>query len=132
MAKIITLPTFQNEAGHLTVFEKLLPGDIKRVFFIHGTPETVERAGHAHVRSHNALTCVSGHCRVYVTNGTRETTFHLHRPDECLVLEPGDWHTMDQFAPGTVLLVASNEYYDPTDYVTTRPALVEVAVTEPA
>jgi hypothetical protein len=132
MAKLITLPTFQNEAGHLTVFEKLLPGDIKRVFYIHGAPESAERAGHAHVRSWNALVCVSGQCRVYVTNGTRETWFDLRQPDECLVLEPHDWHTMDQFAPNTVLLVASNEYYDPTDYVTERPVMTDAAILESA
>lgn len=132
MAKLIYLPTFQNETGHLTVFEKFLPGDIKRVFYIHGAPESAERAGHAHVRSWNALVCVSGQCRVFVTNGTEETTVDLSRPDECLVLEPGDWHTMGQFAPNTVLLVASNEYYDPTDYVTERPVPVESELPEPA
>ena len=112
------------------MFEKLLPGDIKRVFYIHGTPETAERAGHAHVRSYNALVCVSGRCRVYVNDGFDETWFTLDRPDECLVLEPNDWHVMDQFAPHTVLLVASNEYYAPDDYITERPARTNASLLE--
>lgn len=116
----------------MTVFEKLLPGDIKRVFYIHGAPESAERAGHAHVRSWNALVCVSGQCRVFVTNGFREESYDLTRPDQCLVLEPHDWHTMSQFAPDTVLLVVSNEYYDPADYVTERPEFVEAVLSESA
>jgi hypothetical protein len=123
MAKLLTLPTFQNETGLLTVFEKHLPGDIKRVFYIHGVPNWAERAGHAHHRSSCALVCVAGQCRVFVTDGTEEHSFLLHTPNECLVLEPQDWHTLDNFAPNTVVLVASNQYYDPTDYVQERPLL---------
>jgi hypothetical protein len=36
MAKLLQLSTFESDAGDLTVFEKILPGDIKRVFYIRG------------------------------------------------------------------------------------------------
>lgn len=121
MAHIITLPTFQNETGFLTVFEKHLPGDIKRVFYIQGVPEGSERAGHAHRKSWCVLMCIIGHCRVYVNNGVHEQYFFLSQPNECLLLEPQDWHSMDRFAPDTVLLAASNQYYDPADYVHELP-----------
>ncbi len=128
MANLFTIPTFRNEAGNLSVFEKLLPGDIKRVFYIHGTPETVSRAGHAHRQSFNALVCVAGSCRVLVNDGQQERHYHLNQPDECLVLEPYDWHVMDQFSPDSVLLVMSNEYYDPADYLLERPVATEATV----
>jgi hypothetical protein len=121
MATLVTLPTFRNEVGSLSVFEQLLPGEIKRVFYIHGTPETARRAGHAHVHSHNALACVAGSCRVFVADGRQERHFTLSQPDECLVLAPGDWHVMDRFSSDAVLLVISNALYDPAEYVLERP-----------
>ena len=37
------------------------------------------------------------------------------------MLLPGDWHEIADFSEGTILLVLSSEYYDPTDYVYEKP-----------
>jgi hypothetical protein len=36
MAKLHQLKTFSSEKGNLTIFEKLIPGTIQRVFYIYG------------------------------------------------------------------------------------------------
>ena len=43
--------------------------------------------------------------------------FQLSNPRECLVLEPEDWHSMDEFSKDAILLVVSNELYDKDDYI---------------
>lgn len=121
MPQLIELPTFSDGSGSLTVFEKLLPGDIKRVFYIYGVTADEQRGMHGHHKTWNSLICVVGSCSVYVKNATIETRFELSKPNQCLILAPEDWHIMDRFSPDAVLLVTSNEYYDPEDYVIQKP-----------
>jgi oxalate decarboxylase/phosphoglucose isomerase-like protein (cupin superfamily) len=61
--------------------------------------------------------CLSGKCRVLVNDGEREHEVWLIQPQDCLVLEPKDWHILDNFTAETILLVVSNEYYDSADYI---------------
>ncbi|MGA0555902.1 sugar 3,4-ketoisomerase [Larkinella sp. VNQ87] len=122
MPKLVQLTTFSAEKGDLTVFEKILPGELKRAFYIYNvTSPSQQRALHGHRKESNALIALNGHCRVFVTNGNEESFFCLNRPDECLVIEPGDWHIIDEFSKETILLVLSNEHYDPSDYFFDRP-----------
>lgn len=116
MPQLVQLSTFPSDAGNLTVFEKIIPGTIKRVFYIYGTTE-MQRGGHRHYKSWNALICLHGSCRVYSNNGQEEEFFYLNDPSQCLILEPEDWHIMDAFSPDAILLVLSNEYYDKADYI---------------
>jgi len=121
MPQLIELPTFGSETGRLTVFEKILSNDVKRVFYIYGVAPGEQRANHGHKKSWNALIPVAGSCRVYVKNDQSEQTFLLNNPSQCLLIEPGDWHIMDEFSSDAVLLVMSNEYYDKDDYFKEKP-----------
>ena len=121
MPQLIELSTHSSPAGNLSIFEKLLPSDIKRVFYIYGVPPNEQRAKHSHKKAWNALVCVAGACRIYVKNGQTEYYFELKEPNQCLILEPSDWHIMDQFSSDAVLLVMSNEYYDKGDYIFEKP-----------
>ena len=116
MSKIVELNTFNSGSGNLTVFEKIMPGTIKRVFYIYGSGD-MSRGGHRHHKAWNALICITGSCRVYSNDGEKEEFFMLDNPVSCLILEPKDWHIMDSFSDDAILLVLSNEYYDLADYI---------------
>lgn len=116
MAQLYELKTFTSDNGNLTVFENIIPGTIQRVFYIYQAGQTA-RAGHRHRQAWNALICLNGSCRVYSHNGQQEESYHLASPRQCLVLEPEDWHVMDQFSDDAILLVVSNELYDKDDYI---------------
>lgn len=116
MPSLVELNTFHSESGNLTVFEKLIPGVIKRVFYIYGAGD-IPRGGHRHHKTWNALICIHGKCRVYVHDGEEESHFWLEKPNTCLILEPRDWHTMEDFSEDAILLVLSNEYYNNIDYI---------------
>ncbi|GAB4278758.1 MAG: FdtA/QdtA family cupin domain-containing protein [Candidatus Rifleibacteriota bacterium] len=115
MAHIINLPTYSNETGSLTVIEKVLPFDIKRVYYIYDVKKI--RGGHRHKKTVQALICLNGSCEVYVNNGKTENTYLLDSWNKCLIVENIDWHTMDKFTPGAILLVCASEYYDVNDYI---------------
>jgi dTDP-4-dehydrorhamnose 3,5-epimerase-like enzyme len=115
MAHIINLPIFSDDRGSLVVLEKQLPFKIKRIYYVFGV--TAKRGGHRHKKSIQALICLGGSCEIYVNNGEEEQTILLNNESKCLVIEPKDWHTMDNFSENAILLVFASEFYDVGDYI---------------
>ncbi|MBL0329978.1 MAG: FdtA/QdtA family cupin domain-containing protein [Bacteroidetes bacterium] len=116
MAHIIDLKTFTDKRGNLTVIEKVIPFDIKRVFYIYGVDDS-KRGGHRHHKTIQAAICIKGSCTIHNNDGTVETDFELNQPNKCLILEPQDWHTMDHFSSDAILMVFASEYFDAADYI---------------
>ena len=116
MARIIDLKTFTDKRGNLTVIEKVVPFDIKRIFYIYGVDDSV-RGGHRHKSTIQAAICIKGTCHIYNNNGKEEKEFILDAPNKCLILQPEDWHSMDHFTEDAILMVLASEYFDPNDYI---------------
>ncbi len=116
MAAIIDLKTFTDKRGNLTVIEKVIPFDIKRIFYIYGVDNS-KRGGHRHHKTIQAAICIKGSCSIYNNNGTKEEIFELNTPNKCLIIEPDDWHTMNNFTPDAILMVLASENFDEKDYI---------------
>lgn len=116
MAKLIDLKTFTDERGNLTVVEKALPFDIKRVFYIYGVDDS-KRGGHRHHKTIQAAVCIQGKCKIYNNNNIIEEVFELNHPSKCLIINPEDWHTMYDFTKDAILMVFASEYFDSADYI---------------
>ncbi len=97
--------------------EREIPFDVKRIFFIYGMPSDTVRGGHRHYETIHACICVKGSCRIRADDGERRTDFSLDGPEKCLILNPEDWHTMEDFSPDCVLLVLASDYYKPEEYI---------------
>ena len=120
MAKIIDIPTFYDERGSLSIVEKVVEFDFKRVYYIYNT-DGKQRGGHRHKKTKQLLICVNGSCDVFCENKLKENnTFDLNSPNKCLLVEAEDWHTMQNFSKDCVLLVLASEYYDKDDYIDER------------
>lgn len=119
MAQLISIPTLSDSRGSLSVIEKLLPFEIKRVFYIYGV--TSPRGGHAHHKTCLALIALGGECKIDINAYGKKSSYHLTSPSMCLVLEPHEWHTMHSFSPTATLLVLASEFYDPQDYIYEEP-----------
>jgi dTDP-4-dehydrorhamnose 3,5-epimerase-like enzyme len=116
MPKLIKLPTHKDARGSLTVLEKILPFDIKRVYYIYDCSSDV-RGGHRHKKTIQALICVKGVCTIDWNNGKERGSELLTEPNIALLLKPEDYHTMHSFSPDAVLLVLASEYFDAEDYI---------------
>jgi len=116
MAHLINLKTFTDSRGNLTVIEKILPFDIKRIFYIYGVDDSV-RGGHRHRKTVQAAVCIQGQCSVSSSNGVDQSEFRLDHPSKCLFIESKDWHTMHDFTPDAILMVFASEFYDFEDYI---------------
>lgn len=116
MAYSINLQTFTDARGNLTVIEKIIPFDIRRIFYIYGV-DSSKRGGHRHHKTIQAAICIKGKCTIYCNDSSQESVFELHAPHQCVVLEPRDWHTMYDFSHDAILMILASEYFDPKDYI---------------
>lgn len=112
MPQLIELKTISDNRGDLTVIERILPFDIKRVYFIYNTNEKC-RGGHKHKKNIQALISVNGSCKVICG----DVTYILDSPSKCLILQPEDFHHMCDFKDSCVLSVISSEYFNEDDYI---------------
>ena len=116
MAYFIDLRTFTDDRGNLTVIERSIPFQIKRLFYIYGVDNS-SRGGHRHHKTVQAAVCLQGKCTIDNNDGVRKEKFILDRPSKCLILEPKDWHFMHSFSEDAILMVLASEYFDEVDYI---------------
>lgn len=116
MAQLISLKTFTDQRGNLTVIEKSIPFEIKRIFYIYGVDSSV-RGGHRHHQTIQAAICIKGSCTIFNNDGEHTQEFQLDTPSKCLILEPKDWHQMYNFSEDAILMVLASEYFDANDYI---------------
>lgn len=132
MAKLISIRTYNTRGrnnlpdldwGSTSIVESAqdIPFEIKRVFYLYGS-EGIKRGGHKHKKSINALICVHGQYDIFVNDGQTQQTYILKSPNDCLLLNNDDWHTMEGKTKDSVLLVLSSEHYDVNDYIDDEPS----------
>jgi hypothetical protein len=114
---LISLPTFTDTKGSLTVLEQALPFQVVRSYWIYGA-DNQTRGGHRHAHTRQALVALSGVVSMYMNDGVTEETIVLDHPSQCLLVEPKDWHTMT-FGENAALLVMSSHPYDRSEYIDT-------------
>ena len=116
---IINLPKINDPRGNLTFIEgcKHLPYDFKRVYYLYDVPAGAERGGHSHHQCYEFLIAISGSFDVTLDDGQDKKTFTLNRPYSGLLITPGIWRTLENFASGSVCLVLASDHFDESDYV---------------
>ena len=118
--RMLEFPQKGDERGHLVIVEgsKDIPFDIKRIFYMYGSEHNVVRGQHANLKSEFVLINVAGKSKVRVKDGLgNEAVFSLNRPHTGVYLPRMVWKDMYDFSKDSVLLVLSNEYYDPKEYI---------------
>lgn len=116
MAKLVSLKSFTDKRGNLTVIEKNFPFDIKRIFYIYGVDDSI-RGGHRHHNTHQAAICIKGSCIISNNDGKIKEDFVLDSPNKCMIIEPRDWHQMHHFSQDAILMVCASECFDEKDYI---------------
>ena len=114
--------------GQLVALEanRQIPFDVKRVFYIYGTQESVPRGNHSHYKTKQFLVAVNGNCKVTLDNGKEKETFDLNKPNLGLFQDALVWGTMHDFSNDCVLMVLADEYYNASDYITDYNKFLEI------
>ena len=119
-AAMLEFPGCGDERGELIVIEGAqdVPFEIKRVFYMYGSDDTVVRGQHANLRTEFALINVAGTSKVKVKDGKgNETIYLLNRPNTGIYLPKMTWKEMYDFSPDSVLLCLASEHYDASEYI---------------
>ncbi len=116
---IINLPKVHDPRGNLTFIEgcRHIPYDFRRVYYLYDVPAGEERGGHSHKQCHEFLIAISGSFDVTLDDGKQKTTYTLNRPYQGLLIVPGIWRTLENFAAGSVCLVLASDHFDEDDYI---------------
>ena len=98
---------------------KDIPFEIRRIFYIFGEGNVgLVRGKHANRKSEFVLFNISGRSKVKVIDeNLNETVYELNEPRDAVYLPCMIWKEMYDFTSDSVLMVVTNEYYDPTEYV---------------
>lgn len=119
-AHMLEFPQRGDERGHLVVVEGNIdiPFDIKRIFYIYGSDDTVVRGQHANKKTEFVLINVAGQSKVRVKDGKgNEAVFALNRPHTGIYLPKMVWKDMYDFSSDSVLLCLASEHYDAEEYI---------------
>lgn len=119
MPRLVALPIFKNELGTLCVAEASRHTGFtpRRLYFMTDVPAGGVRGVHAHKSLRQCMICFKGAATVELERRGSRFRFRLDRPDRGLLVPPGCWRVVRDFAPGTVLGVLASEEYDETDYI---------------
>ena len=120
--RFVDLPRIADARGALSFAESgnHIPFDIARVFYMYELPAGSQRGAHAHHVASVAIFMLAGSTEVLLDDGARQETVTLNRPDRGLLVAPRIWHTLENFAAGSVCLVLASHRYDEADYIRDR------------
>ena len=94
----------------------VLPFRVERVFWITDIPEGGTRGGHLHKTQWEALFAVSGSFDLLIESSGKLSRLRLSGADEGVLIPPGTWSRLENFAPGTVCLALCDGPYDAAGY----------------
>lgn len=118
--KILNFEDLGDERGNLVVIEGEgmdIPFDIKRVFYIFGSDDTVVRGQHANRETEFLLVNVGGQSKVRVDNGFESKIISLDKPGIGLYIPTMMWKDMYDFSADSILLVLASKHYDAGEYI---------------
>ncbi|MFT3742527.1 MAG: FdtA/QdtA family cupin domain-containing protein [Gammaproteobacteria bacterium] len=104
--------------GNLGIIEaeRNIPFPIRRVYYIYGVPQHVERGGHAHKALQQLIIPVAGSFEMMLDDGKHTAHYTLDDPSIGLHIDTMIWHEMKNFSKDAVGLVLASDYYDENDY----------------
>ena len=116
--RIIDIRKYTDTRGYLSVIEgsKDIPFEIKRIYYLYMVPEAA-RGAHAHKQLQQLMVAMSGSVHVTLDDGVNKKMFVLDKPWKGLLVVPGLWRDLDNFAGGTVCMVLASEHYVEEDYI---------------
>lgn len=115
----VEVPTKEHAWGGLSLAEsaKHIPFQIARVYWVHGIPSNAYRGGHSHHRGREVVFAVSGRCvlTLFRPDGS-SCQWRLENPRRGVLVPPGWWIELDDFAESSVILVLAELQFAADNY----------------
>lgn len=107
----LDVPTFIDERGAISVMDKELPFEVKRVFWLHHISEGKDRGAHALLNSSEIMIAVHGSFIVDLDDTQNKKSILLDSPDKGLIIRPGIWFRTHSYKDDGVSMVLAEEEY---------------------
>ena len=128
---LVDIPTFTDERGAISVMDKELPFEVKRVFWLHHIAEGKDRGAHALLDSSEIMVAIHGSFVVNLDDTENKISVLLDNPGKGLMIRPGIWFRTHSYKEdGVSLILASEEYardkytYDYEEYERLRKEVI--------
>ena len=108
---LIDVPTFTDERGAISVMDKELPFEVKRVFWLHHIKDGKDRGAHALLDSSEIMVAVHGSFIVDLDDTVNKTSVLLDDPSKGLIIRPGVWFRTHSYKEDGVSLILAEEEY---------------------
>lgn len=121
--RMIEFPKYQDDRGMLSFAESVnhIPFHIERVFWMYGIPQDKTRGGHSHLEASQVLVPVTGSFRLLIDDGVDKVDVLMDSASKGILLPPGIWCELRDFAPGTAVMVFTSQPFRTEDYVIDHP-----------
>ena len=108
---LVDVPTFTDERGAISVLDKELPFQVKRVFWLHHIVEGKDRGAHALLDSSEIMVAVHGSFIVDLDDTESKISVLLNDPSKGLMIRPGIWFRTRSYKDDGVSLILAEEEY---------------------
>ena len=108
---LIDIATFTDERGAISVIDKELPFQVKRVFWLHHIQEGKDRGAHALLEGMEIMVAIHGSFVVDLDDGIEKTSVLLDVPSKGLIIRPGVWFRTHSYKDEGVSLILADEEY---------------------
>ena len=118
--RMLTFKELGDERGNLVAIEGDcdIPFDIKRVFYMYGTDNTMVRGQHANRKSEFVLINVSGSSKIKIDDGMGHVeVVCLDKPKMGVYIPKMIWKEMYEFSSDSVILCLASTHYDGSEYI---------------
>ena len=113
---LVDIPTYTDTRGSITILDKGLPFEVKRIFWLHHIAEGEERGAHALLEGTEIMVAVHGSFEVYLDDGDNVCAIPLNNPSRGLIIKPGIWFKTHSYKDNGVSLILSDEVYNKDRY----------------
>ncbi len=110
------IPSFSDERGTISVMDKELPFEVKRVFWLHHINDGKDRGAHALLNSAEIIIAIHGSFVVDLDDTEQQVSIVLDNPGKGLVIKPGIWFRTHSYKEDGVSLILASEEYDRDKY----------------
>ena len=114
---LIDVPTFSDNRGAISVLDKEMPFQVRRVFWLHHIMEGKDRGAHALLDSSEIMLAVHGSFIVDLDDTVSKTSVVLADPSKGLVIKPGIWFRTHSYKKDGVSLILAEEEYSQSKYI---------------
>ena len=108
---MVNVPTFTDDRGAISVMDKELPFQVRRVFWLHHIKEGKDRGAHALLDSSEIMIAIHGSFVVDLDDTVNQTSILLDDPSKGLIIRPGVWFRTHSYKDEGVSLILAEEEY---------------------